>query len=241
MTVEDHNTWASKDWFRTLLFTLPVRTTAYDLDTFLEDVGKKTCIINYSLNSGNRIYCAMIGFESEDAIKSAYYTELIFSGIKLSWARLDLVHCKKCGLLGYLALECDVLSLSITKSSKIVKRVTLEDHRLQLAKLYTKKSVPIFRPAAFGGKSWAQVVSLASLFGNLYFNSGARSNSSPSGSLGFKGNMPVVQMSDIMHRLNGVEIVPLVPITQVVPLATSVLTLASLNTNMVLDVSRCYS
>ncbi|KAG9299645.1 hypothetical protein G9A89_020816 [Geosiphon pyriformis] len=166
-------------------------------------------------------------FESEDAMESAYHTESIFSGVKLSWAKLDLVCCEKCGLLGHSALECNVL-------------------------------VPISRSAAFGGKSWAQVVSFAFSSGNFYFSSGTRSDFFSPGSSGFKRNTLVVQskfsinncltslerflelladqVSDIMRRLNGVKFVPLVSITQVVLPATPVLTLASLDTNMVLDV-----
>ncbi|KAG9286600.1 hypothetical protein G9A89_005368 [Geosiphon pyriformis] len=223
---------AEFDQFRALLFILPVRTIAHDLGTLLERVGKKTCIINCSLNSGNRIHCAVVGFVSEDAMKSTYHTELTFNGVKLSWARLDLVHCEKYGFLGHLALECNALSPLITKPSKIVKRVTSEDHRLQLAKLYTKKSVPIFRPAAFGGKFWAQVVSLASPSGDFYFTFGARSDFSPSGFLELLAN----QVLGIVYKLNGVEFVPLVSITQVALLATSVPTLALPNTNIVLDV-----
>ncbi|KAG9289962.1 hypothetical protein G9A89_010268 [Geosiphon pyriformis] len=216
----------SVDWFRVLLFTLPVKMTAYDLGTLLESISEKTCIINYSLDFGNRICCAVVGFESKDAIKSAYCTELIFSGVKLSWARLDLVHCEKCGFLGHSALECDALSLLITKLLKIAKRVTSENCHLQLAKLYTKKSVLISRPAVFGDKSWTQVVLLVSLSGDLYFNSGARSDSFSSG----------FSVSDIMCRLNGVKLVLLVLIIQVVPLSTPVPTLASPDTDMVLDV-----
>ncbi|KAG9296453.1 hypothetical protein G9A89_015045 [Geosiphon pyriformis] len=226
--------------FRALLFTLSVEMIAHDLSTLLKGVGEKTCIINCLLDSGNKIHCAVVGFESEDAMESAYCTELIFSSVKLSWTRLDLVCCEKCDLLGHSALECNALFLPITKSSKIVKK---------LGKLYAKKSVSISRPAAFDGKSWTQVVSLASSFGDLYFNSGIRFDSSPLGSLGIKRNMLVVQiessindclalleLSDIMCRLNGVKLVPLVSITQVVLSATFVPTLASPDTDMVLDV-----
>ncbi|KAG9293612.1 hypothetical protein G9A89_005615 [Geosiphon pyriformis] len=114
------------------------------------------------------------------------------------------------------------------------------------------------KPAAFGDKFWAQVVSLASPSGDLYFSSSARSDLSPPGFSGFKRNMLVVQsefsinnclallecslellvdqVSDIMCRLNGVKLVPLVPITQVVPPATPVPTLVSPDTDMILDV-----
>ncbi|KAG9284163.1 hypothetical protein G9A89_022937 [Geosiphon pyriformis] len=152
MAVGDCETWASRDWFRALLFTLPVEMTAHDLGTLLEGVGEKTCILNRSLNSGNKIHCAVVGFESEDAMEFAYCTEPIFGDIKLFWARLDL-----------------------------------------LVKLYAKKCVPISRSAAFSSKSWMQVVSLASPSGNPYFNSGSRSDPSPSGSLGIKESMLVVQ------------------------------------------------
>ncbi|KAG9292962.1 hypothetical protein G9A89_016324 [Geosiphon pyriformis] len=151
MTVRDYGTWVSRNQFRALLFTLSMRMTAHNLGTFLEGVGKKTCIINCLLNSGNRIHCAVIGFEFEDAMESAYHTEPIFS-----------------------ALECNVLSLSIAKPSKI------------LAKLYAKKNIPISRSAVF-------VVSLAFPSGNLYFNSGSRSDPFPSGFSGIKRSMLVVQ------------------------------------------------
>ncbi|KAG9296725.1 hypothetical protein G9A89_001357 [Geosiphon pyriformis] len=258
MTMKDRGTWASRDQFRALLFTLSVRITAYNLSILLERVGDKTCIINCLLNSDNRICCVVVGFEFENAMESVYRTEPIFNDIKLSWTRLDLVHCEKCGLLGHSALKCDALSLPITKPSKIVKRVTSENCHLQLAKLYTKKSVPISRPVVFGGKSWMQVVLLASPSGDLYFTSGAKSDLPPPGSSGIKGNTLVVQnkssindhlallkhslelladqVSGIMHRLNGVKLVPLVPITQVAPPVTPVPTLALPNIDMILNV-----
>ncbi|KAG9303064.1 hypothetical protein G9A89_000096 [Geosiphon pyriformis] len=141
--VEDCKTWAFRDQFRVLLFTLPVETTAYDLGTLLEGAGGKTCVINHSLETGNRTHCAVVCFESDEAMESAFCTEPIFGGVKLSWTRLDLVHCKWCGKFGHSALECDARVAS-------------------LAKLYAKKKVLISHSVAFGGKSWAQVVSVAS-------------------------------------------------------------------------------
>ncbi|KAG9287634.1 hypothetical protein G9A89_023984 [Geosiphon pyriformis] len=169
---------ASRDQFRALLFTLLVEMTAHNLGTLLERVNGKTYIINCSLNSGNRICCAVIGFESKDAMESAYCTELIFGGIKLSWVKLDLVCCEKCGCLGHFALEYNASTLPIANPSKF--------------------HVFISRSAAF-------VVLLASPSGDPYFNSGFRSDLSSFGSSGIKGNAPVV--SGIMHRLNGVELV----------------------------------
>ncbi|KAG9295350.1 hypothetical protein G9A89_013379 [Geosiphon pyriformis] len=195
----------SVDQFRTLLFTLSVGMTAHDLSTLLEGI----CY-------------AVVGFESEDAMESAYCTEPIFSSVKLSWSRLDLIHCEKCGLLGYSALECNASFLPITKPLKIVKKITSEDCCLQLAKLYAKKSVPISRPTVFGGKSWTQVVSLASPSGDFYFNSGTRSDF-------------FLLVFQVLRETRWFFVF-LVPITQIVPLATPVLILASLDTDMVLDV-----
>ncbi|KAG9304520.1 hypothetical protein G9A89_020084 [Geosiphon pyriformis] len=70
MAIGDWDTWMSKDHFRALLFTLPMGTT---------------------------ICCAVVGFKSEDGLKSAFCTEPIFGGVRLSWARIDLVCCGKFG------------------------------------------------------------------------------------------------------------------------------------------------
>ncbi|KAG9297028.1 hypothetical protein G9A89_008614 [Geosiphon pyriformis] len=102
-------------------------------------------------------------------------------------------------------------------------------NRLQLARLYAKKNVPISHSAAFGGKSWAQVVSLAFFFGSGFgfsaFSHGAFSlgggvslllnvNSSLSACLAFlEHSLELLndQVSGIMHKLNNVNLVPLVP------------------------------
>ncbi|KAG9289281.1 hypothetical protein G9A89_007526 [Geosiphon pyriformis] len=227
MAVKDYETWASKDQFRTLLFILPIGTTAHDLGTLLEETSEKTYIINHLLNSGNRIYCAVVGFESENAMESAYYIEPIFGGVKLSWTRLDLVCYERCEFLGYSALEYGAPLASAPKPSKVVRKVTSEEYHLWLAKLYAKKTVPISYPVVF-------VVSLVFPSSGFYFNFGFGSDSPPSGSLGIKKSMPVI--SDIVHKLNNVELVSLVSVIQVVLLAAFVSMLASLNIDMVLDV-----
>ncbi|KAG9285141.1 hypothetical protein G9A89_000642 [Geosiphon pyriformis] len=193
MTVSDCETWTLRDRFRALLFTLPVGTTAHNLSTLLNGAGGKTCVINYSMNSGNQVCCAVVGFRSEENLESAYHTKLIFGDVKLSWAKLNLVCCEKCGYFGHSVLECDTLTLPIFKSSRPVKRVSSVDHHLQLVKLYTKKSVSISRPAVFGGKSWAQVVLLVSPSSGPHFNSGFGSGSFPSGSLSIKRSAPVIK------------------------------------------------
>ncbi|KAG9304013.1 hypothetical protein G9A89_005923 [Geosiphon pyriformis] len=242
--VEDRETWAFRDQFRTLLFTLSVGMTAHDLENFLEGTGGKTCVINHLLETGNRTHCAVICFESDEAMESAFHMEPIFGGVKLSWARLDLVHCKRYGKFGHSALECDA----------------------ELAKLYAKKKVPISRPVTFGGKSWAQVVSVASVSRGFHDGSGSGSllfGASSSGSTLHPFSMvdaPLEvhlaclkcsvellsdQISNILLYFNNLSLVSLAPPSNIIlpvntpqPSVSSSLMVANsdLDSNMVLDV-----
>ncbi|KAG9297969.1 hypothetical protein G9A89_018797 [Geosiphon pyriformis] len=143
ITVGDRNTWASKNCFRALLFTLSMGTTAHNFDTLLDKVDEKTCIINYSLESGNQICCTIIGFKSDNKLEST---------------RLDLVQYEKYGRFGHSALECDIPNVLVFLSLKTFKRTVFVTSHLQLARLYAKKNVFISCSAAFDGKFWAQVV-----------------------------------------------------------------------------------
>ncbi|KAG9307238.1 hypothetical protein G9A89_017066 [Geosiphon pyriformis] len=176
--VRDHETWALRDRFRVLLFILPVGTMAHNLGTLLDKTGKKTCIINRSLETGNKICCAVISFESNDNLEFVFRTELILGGIKLFWARIDLIQCKKCRKFGHSAMKYDAFVVFLPKPSRTFKRITSDRRCLQLAKLYKKKSVLISRSTAFGGKFWTQMVTLAGLSGGLCFSSGSSSSSS---------------------------------------------------------------
>ncbi|KAG9297322.1 hypothetical protein G9A89_002011 [Geosiphon pyriformis] len=184
--VRNCETWASRDWFRALLFTLPVGTTVHDLGNFLEGAGRKMCVINRSLESGNRTHCAVVGFESDKILESAFHTVLILGGVKLSWARLGLVRYDRYGKLGHSVLECNAEIAFTFKPSKLfIKWVTLDENHLQLAKLYMKKSVLISHPAAFGDKLWAQIISSVSMSSgpsigsnsSLFFSGGLGSDS----------------------------------------------------------------
>ncbi|KAG9297886.1 hypothetical protein G9A89_015477 [Geosiphon pyriformis] len=186
-TVQNREMWVSKDWYRVLLFTLPVETMAHDLGNLLVGAGGKTCVINCFLDTGNRICCAVICFENDKDLESAFHTEPVFGGVKLSWARLDLVRCERCRKLGHSVLECDAKVSHSPKLSKSFKKVVSNENCLQLAKLYAKKSVSISRPAVFGGKSWAQVVSLASSSNGPHFGFGPNFGSF-SGASGLVGN-----------------------------------------------------
>ncbi|KAG9295401.1 hypothetical protein G9A89_013430 [Geosiphon pyriformis] len=83
-TMEDCNIWASRNCFRVLLFTLLMGTTVHNLSNLLDNTGGKTCIINCSLNSGNRVCCAVVGFESENDLDFAFLIEPVFGGVHLS-------------------------------------------------------------------------------------------------------------------------------------------------------------
>ncbi|KAG9285484.1 hypothetical protein G9A89_021434 [Geosiphon pyriformis] len=192
--VEDCKTWAFRNQFRVFLFTLPMGTTVHDLRTLLEGTGGKTCVINRLLETDNRTHCAVICFKSDEAMESAFHTEPIFGGVKLSWTRLNLVCCGWYGKFGHSVLECDAGVVSASQSPKSFKKPANLDTHLQLAKLYAKKKVPISCPVAFGGKSWAQVVSIALASHGSHDGSG--SGFLPFGASSFGGTLPPFSMVD---------------------------------------------
>ncbi|KAG9293148.1 hypothetical protein G9A89_010485 [Geosiphon pyriformis] len=259
-------TWAFRDQFRALLFTLPVGTTAHDLGNLLEGAGGKTCVINRSLETGNRTRCAVICFESDKAMESAFHMKLIFGGVKLSWARLDLVHCERCGKFSHSALKCDAEVASVSQSPKLFKKPANLDTCLQLAKLYAKKKVPISRPVTFGGKSWAQVVLVASVFhgpldgsGSGFLLVGASSSGGTPPSLSMV-NAPLGmclaclecsvellsdQISNILLHFDNLSLVSLAPPSNMIPSVNTpqlsvsgslMMANSDLDSNMVLDV-----
>ncbi|KAG9285914.1 hypothetical protein G9A89_013339 [Geosiphon pyriformis] len=260
MAVGDCKTWTSRDQFRALLFTLPVGTTAHNFGNLLKETDKKTCIINQSFETGNRICCAVVGFDSEEKLEAAFCTEPIFGSVRLSWARLGLVQCEKCGRFEHSVLECDASDVSVPAPSIALKkeRHVFSVDRFHLAKLYVKKNVSISHSAAFGGKSWAQVVSLASSAGGSPSNSGFGFGPSLSGASDLVGSAPsspidespldaqlaslerslellADQVSGILRKLNFVELVPMVPSSNTLSLVGSVPMAPVLDSDMVLD------
>ncbi|KAG9295902.1 hypothetical protein G9A89_006641 [Geosiphon pyriformis] len=233
MAIGDHNTWASRDQFRVLLFTLPADTTAHDLSTLLDETEGKTCVINRLLKTGNQFHCAVVCFESDEMLE------------------LELIQCGRCGCFGHSALECDAFDVSPPVPPNLTKRPFFGASCLQLAKLYTKKNVSISCPAAFSGKLWAQVVSFASPLGGSPSGSGLLSDNA---SLSFssscyqvnglgdclavlKQSMEILsdQVSGILKKLSFFELVPLTSPSCAPPLAVSVHSSPVVDSNMVLD------
>ncbi|KAG9300753.1 hypothetical protein G9A89_023551 [Geosiphon pyriformis] len=231
--VGDHETWAFRDQYRALLFTLPVGTMAHDLGDLL----------------AGAVCCVVVCFENDEALESAFCTKPIFGKVKLSWARLNLVWCSRCEKFGHLVLECDDEITSVPKPPKpFMKWVTLDENCLQLAKLYAKKSVPISCPAAFGSKLWTQVISSASVssgFSTGSSSSLSSSSGSGSGSLSpstltldsaldgqlssLKRSLGLLldQVSCIIKRLNGAKLVLLASILDEIPTVSDSQPLAS--------------
>ncbi|KAG9290639.1 hypothetical protein G9A89_011602 [Geosiphon pyriformis] len=242
MAVGDRETWASRDWFKTLLFTLPVGMTAYDLGNLLKEADGKTCIINWSFEMDNRVYCAVVGFDSKEKLEAVFRTEPIFGSVRLSWARLGLVWCEKYGRFGHSALECDASDVFVPVPSIALKkgRHVFSVDCFHLAKLYTKKNVPISHSAVFGGKSWAQMVSFASFAGGSSSGSGFGFGPSLSGALGLVSlgcsvGLLADQVSGILRKLNFVELVPMVLSFDTSSLVGSVPVAPVLDSDMVLD------
>ncbi|KAG9306177.1 hypothetical protein G9A89_016081 [Geosiphon pyriformis] len=232
----------------------------HDLGDLLTGTGGKTCIINHSLDTGNRVCCAVVCFENDEVLESVFCTEHIFGGVRLFWARLDLVRCEWYGKLGYSVLEYNAEISTPPKLSKLFKRVVSDEDRLQLAKLYVKKSVSISQPAAFGGRSWAQVVSLISLSNSPHFgfSSGFGFSSDASGVVGYSS--PVVpvysfletclaslerslelftdRVSGIVNKLDNLNLVPMALTSSSQPLVIPVMANVEFGSDMVLDNSK---
>ncbi|KAG9292607.1 hypothetical protein G9A89_006979 [Geosiphon pyriformis] len=219
------------DQFKTLLFTLPVRITVHDLSTLLKGADRKTCIINCSLNSGNRICCAVIGFEFENAMKTAYCTKSIFGGVKLFWTRLNLVYCGRCEFFGHSALECGVPLAFISKSSKMAKKATSEEHFVLLN--------------SFSNGFPSYMVSLMSFSNGLSPNvrnflvistsPGESALCNHLSSLECFLKLLVDQVSDILRKLSYIELVPLVSSSLVLSSVASISLVADMNSDMTLD------
>ncbi|KAG9297259.1 hypothetical protein G9A89_001528 [Geosiphon pyriformis] len=90
----------------TLLYTLPVGTTAYDLFDLLVSYGGKSCFIGHNLSSYVYDRCAVICFGDETSKLAAIGTVPIFKGANLHWAGLFLACCSWCKQFGHISVNC---------------------------------------------------------------------------------------------------------------------------------------
>ncbi|KAG9304593.1 hypothetical protein G9A89_020157 [Geosiphon pyriformis] len=128
LAIGNKQTWVSRDQHQTLLYTLPVGTTAYDLSGLLDSYGGKTCL-------------------------AAISSVPIFKGVSLYWAGLSLICCATCKHFSHVSDMCSADGNSRRHDRHVV---TLQD-QAHLADIYKKRWAPIACPVSFGGKTWAQV------------------------------------------------------------------------------------
>ncbi|KAG9286422.1 hypothetical protein G9A89_014588 [Geosiphon pyriformis] len=175
----DKQTWDARDEFRALLYTLPMGTTAHDFWDFIGSVGGKTCVIECS--SGSLI--------------QAMANTPVIKSVGFQWSCLTTALCSICRNSGHTSLACCTAGVSSSPRSK--KAPLSAQDQLCLAKIYEKKSAPVSRPLAFGGKTWASMVGkplpLASFSG-----------SAQSGSVSYGKPLPTVS-SELEDHLKNIE------------------------------------
>ncbi|KAG9292363.1 hypothetical protein G9A89_015233 [Geosiphon pyriformis] len=150
--------------FRALLYTLPIDTIAHDLWDFIGLVGGKTCVIEHNSVSYVQARCATVCFNSEGSLIQAMANTPF---------HLTTALCSICRNSGHTSLACCTAGVSSSLRSK--KAPLSAQDQLHLAKIYEKKSAPVFRPLVFGGKTWASIVGKPLLL--TFFSSSAQSGS----------------------------------------------------------------
>ncbi|KAG9289722.1 hypothetical protein G9A89_014457 [Geosiphon pyriformis] len=184
--------WDSRDRFRALFYTLPVGTNAHDLWDFLDLVGEKTCVIDCNSVNYTRACYTFVGFGSEDVLLQTMTNMPIIKGVHLYWLHLFTALCSSCNSLGHMSLVCKSDGVSLGPKSK--KAPLLAQDQFRLAKIYEKKSVPIFRLLAFGSKTWTSVVGSPPLGTSCGYDSQL-------GSIGIGKSLPPVVNNLEKHEL----------------------------------------
>ncbi|KAG9294873.1 hypothetical protein G9A89_003213 [Geosiphon pyriformis] len=156
-TNNDKELWNARDYHRALLYTLLIKTTAYNIWNFVDSVGEKTCMINCHSVTYVQARCAVVCFDSADSLDAVIDTTLVLKSMNLYWFCLSLSKCAKCGNLGHTSLDCSVSGNF--SSSRLSCRMLSDVDKNRLAAIYAKCSAPVTRPVAFGGTLWASVVS----------------------------------------------------------------------------------
>ncbi|KAG9302954.1 hypothetical protein G9A89_022371 [Geosiphon pyriformis] len=176
---------------------------AHNFSDLLESYGGKTYFIGHNPVSYIHDRCTTVCFDDETTRLAAIGSVPVFKGVSLRWASLSLTCCAKCEHFGYVSDMCSVGGFSGSCGRKMA---SVHD-QVCLANIYKKRHASVACPVFFGGKSWAQVASLAAPFGT-----GAQPVSGP-GALVSGAPSAVFE---IVHRLNGVDLVSLVSVSPVV-------------------------
>ncbi|KAG9298031.1 hypothetical protein G9A89_018859 [Geosiphon pyriformis] len=180
-------TWDKRDLYRALLYTLPVKTNAHDIWDFIGSVGEKTCVINHYSVTYVQIKCAVICFKSAESLDAVMETTPVLRDTHFHWSYVGSATCAKCGRLDHTSLGCGLggkLSFG-----RLPHQMLSDSNKSRLTTIYAKHSALVTQPAAFGGVSWASVVSESSFFSL----SGQEVSSKNGSSLGMKST-PLVSL-----------------------------------------------
>ncbi|KAG9299735.1 hypothetical protein G9A89_013095 [Geosiphon pyriformis] len=150
-SMEAVRTAVSKNEFRVLLYTFPVRINAYDLWDFVGLVGGETYVIDCNPVSYAHAHCAIVCFGSESDLVSVMAATPVIKGIGFRWSYLFLALCSVCGLPGHTSFNC----VSVKIGSTLRSRKALFSAQNQ--------SAPISCLLAFSDKTWASVVGAPSV------------------------------------------------------------------------------
>ncbi|KAG9302589.1 hypothetical protein G9A89_007293 [Geosiphon pyriformis] len=234
--IDDKQLWVFRDLHQALLYTLPVGTMAHDFSNLLESYDEKTCFIGCNPSSYVCNRCAVMCFSNKTSKLAAIGSILVYKSMNLYWAGLSLALCAHCKQFGHISTEC---SLGGSSGAR--------------ANIYKKKQALITCPVSFGGKTWAQVAG-GSLSCVVFLVSSGASVSSDGKPLSLVSSPPDVsglsdclmalecslelladQVSDILRKLNGVELVPLAPLSCVSLPAVTVPKVSVSNLDMLVD------
>ncbi|KAG9298156.1 hypothetical protein G9A89_000033 [Geosiphon pyriformis] len=151
----DKQTWDSRNEFKALLYTFPVRTNTHDLWNFIGSVDRKTCVIEHN--------------SSKSDLNWALANTPMINGVRFCWSCLFAALCSSCNSLGHIFRNCKLAGVSLSLKGKRASLSAQDWFRLM--KIYERKSAPVFHPLAFSGKTWVSVVGSVPLGTSLGYDS----------------------------------------------------------------------
>ncbi|KAG9292064.1 hypothetical protein G9A89_017964 [Geosiphon pyriformis] len=221
LATKDKQSWVFRDQHWALLYTLLVGTMTHDLSDLLESYDGKTCFIGRNPISYICNRCATVCFDDKATRLAAIGSISVFKGVSLHWAGLFLAHCARCEHFGHVSDMCSVGGFSGGHGRKVA---SVHD-QVCLANIYKKKHAPVAHLISFGGKFWAQVASLAASSGVKVLDVSCIVDHLAV--LEWSFELLSDQVSEIVCRLDSVDLVPLVPVSLVASSAISNMALDS--------------